>query len=186
MAIKLSHSSEPLHFITFTCYKWLNIIEITNAYECVYKWFNYLRENKNIDVVAFVIMPNHVHAILYFPTSDFDLNKIIGNAKRFIAYEIIKRLKRVENLNILKLLQDDLSEREIAKGQKHKAFESSFDAKEIYTEAFFFQKLEYIHRNPISGKWDLADDYFRYPHSSAGFYETGEVFYFKPKHYNEL
>ncbi len=186
MAIKLNHSSEPLYFITFTCYQWLNLIEITNAHENVYKWFTYLKESKNIDVVAFVIMPNHVHAILYFPTSDFDLNKIIGNAKRIIAYEIIRRLKSTERLDLLALLRKGLTKREIAKGQKHKAFESSFDAKAIYTEEFFFQKLDYIHKNPVSGKWTLVEDYAKYPHSSAGFYEIGEVFHFEPKHYNEL
>jgi hypothetical protein len=37
-------------------------------------------------------MPNHFHAILYFPKTGYDLNKIIGNGKRLIAYEIIERL----------------------------------------------------------------------------------------------
>ncbi|MEO6869812.1 MAG: hypothetical protein ABI168_09220 [Ginsengibacter sp.] len=31
---------------------------------------------------------------------------------------------------------------------------------------------EYIHFNPISGKWDLAKNYLDYYYSSAGFYET--------------
>ena len=36
------------------------------------------------------------------------------------------------------------------------------------------QKLRYIHRNPVSGKWKLADSFLDYPHSSAHFYATGE------------
>ena len=43
-------------------------------------------------------MPNHFHAILYFPQSGYDLNKIIGNGKRFIAYEIIERLKNKKKI----------------------------------------------------------------------------------------
>jgi len=35
-------------------------------------------------------MPNHVHALLYVPEMKKSLNIIIGNAKRFMAYEIIK------------------------------------------------------------------------------------------------
>ena len=50
-------------------------------------------------------MPNHVHTIQYFPKPGFNLNKIIGNAKRFMAYEIIKRLKQLNRQDIL----DDLS-----------------------------------------------------------------------------
>ena len=57
----------------------------------VYKWFEVLKKN-NTDVVAYVIMPNHLHVILHFHSENFDLNKIISNGKRFLAYEIINRL----------------------------------------------------------------------------------------------
>jgi hypothetical protein len=36
-----------------------------------------------------------------------------------------------------------------------------------------FGKIDYIHFNPVSGKWNLAKDYLDYYYSSAGFYETG-------------
>ena len=44
---------------------------------------------------------------------------------------------------------------------------------EIYTRAVSKQKLDYIHANPISGKWHLAKDDISYYYSSAHFYETG-------------
>jgi len=46
------------------------------------------------------------------------------------------------------------------------------------------QKLNYIHENPVSGKWKLVDDYVSYDHSSAGFYELGETTNYPVKHYN--
>jgi len=57
----------------------------------VYKWFDYLY-TQNIRTTGYVIMPNHIHALLYFPQMPTSLNTIIGNGKRFMAYEIIKRL----------------------------------------------------------------------------------------------
>jgi hypothetical protein len=42
------------------------------------------------------------------------------------------------------------------------------------------KKLNYIHRNPISGKWNLVNDYTDYEHSSASFYELGVVKNYKP------
>ena len=120
-------------------------------------------------------MPNHVHVILYFPAPGFNLNKIIGNAKRFMAYEIIKRLKQLNRKDILDHLSGSVSERESKKGQLHKVFTDSFDAKGIYNDKFFDQKLNYIHLNPVSGKWQLVNDYTDYEHSSASFYEKGEV-----------
>ena len=57
------------------------------------------------------------------------------------------------------------------KGQRHKVFADSFDAKECYSNEFVYQKLEYIHKNPVSKKWQLVNDYTDYPFSSAAFYE---------------
>ncbi len=33
------------------------------------------------------------------------------------------------------------------------------------------RELDYIHHNPISGKWNLAESFIEYPYSSASFYE---------------
>lgn len=69
-----------------------------------------------------LIMPNHVHVILYFPEAGFDLNKIIGNAKRFMAYEIINRLEALKRQDTLNYLAEGVTERERKKGQLHKVF----------------------------------------------------------------
>ena len=66
----------------------------------VYKWFDVLKKN-NQQVIGFVIMPNHLHVILYFPEPGYKLNTIIGNAKRFMAYEIIKRLEEMKRIDLL-------------------------------------------------------------------------------------
>ena len=61
------------------------------------------------------------------------------------------------------------------KGQLHKVFEPSFDAKSVLTVRFLHQKLDYIHHNPTTGKWNLADNFIEYEHSSARFYETNSL-----------
>jgi putative transposase len=113
--------------------------------------FDVLKKN-NQQVIGFVIMPNHLHVILYFPEPGYKLNKIIGNAKRFMAYEIIKRLEEMKRNDLLEYLYDSVTKREKKKAQRHKVFEESFDAKGINSEKFLLQKLNYIHRNPVSGK----------------------------------
>jgi hypothetical protein len=100
-----------------------------------------------------------------------------------MAYELIRRLEKSGNTFLLKELSSALSEREKLKGQKHKVFKDSFDAKAIYTSKFLFQKVDYIHHNPISGKWSLVQDFADYEHSSASFYEFSIAKHFAPKHY---
>jgi len=152
----------------------------------VYNWFQLLKGKHNADVIAYVIMPNHLHAIIHFNSVPFNLNSIISNGKRFMAYEIIKRLENAGNKNLLDKLHQQLTEREKKKGQLHKVFKNSFDAKAIISQAFLLQIINYIHNNPVSGKWMLAKDFVQYKHSSASFYEIQEVNYFVPKHYIDL
>ena len=89
-----------MFFCTFTCYDWMALFYMTNSYDIVYKWFIILNEKK-IEVVGYVIMPNHVHCILYFPETGFNLNNIVFNGKRFMAYEIINRLENANNTETL-------------------------------------------------------------------------------------
>ncbi len=186
MFVKYKHADiYPMYFCTFTCFNWLPLIETTKSYDLVYNWFNILKQER-VFIVAYVIIPNHLHYILRFPEPNFDLNKIIGNAKRFVAYEIVNRLEENKETALLQLLAASVTEREKKKGQLHKVFKNSFDAKPIFSDKFLIQKINYIHHNPVSGKWNLAKDFVSYVHSSASFYELGIAQYCLPAHYRDL
>jgi hypothetical protein len=64
--------------------------------------------------------------------------------------------------------------------------EDSFDAKQCHSEEFIFQKLAYIHHNPVSKKWNLVTDFTEYEHSSASFYESATKKYDHIVHVREL
>ena len=174
-----------MYYCTFTCYNWLPLIDLTKSYDIVYNWFNILIQD-NRHIIAYVIMPNHIHFIIYFPKAGFNLNTIIGNAKRFMAYEIINRLKEKGNVELLHRLENLVTERERKKGQLHKIFKDTFDAKAIITQHFLLQKINYIHNNPVTGKWMLAKDFIAYEYSSASFYEYGKAMHFTPKHFRDI
>jgi len=161
--------SEDTLFITFTCYKWLPLIEITNSYDLVYKWFDYLKTKGHL-VTGYVVMPDHVHALIYFSKTEKPINKIVGDGKRFMAYEIVKRLKEQGKEDILLRLQEAVEATDKQRGKKHEVREDSFDFKICRTEKFMNQKLAYMHVNPCAGKWKLASTPIDYEHSSARFY----------------
>jgi REP element-mobilizing transposase RayT len=163
------HGSEDTLFITFTCYKWLPLIELTKSYDLVYKWFDYLKSKGHL-VTGYVIMPNHLHALIYFSNTDKVINKIIGDGKRFIAYDIVKRLKEQGRQEIIVRLQNAVKAKDKQRGKKHEVWEDSFDFKICRTEKFMNQKLAYMHSNPCAGKWKLVKTPIDYEHSSARFY----------------
>jgi putative transposase len=187
MSIRTKHSNEAsLFYITFTCYQWFPLFELCNGYDLVYNWFDILKNKYNIKTTAYSIMPNHVHCILFIPTDQYNLNTLVSNGKRFMAYEIIKRLESKGLSKTLLRLKEGLTERDVAKGQKHKVFEESFDAKPIYHRKFLLQKIDYIYLNCVRGKWKLAEHWEDYEHSSARFYVKNRLDGFVPLHYEEL
>lgn len=160
-------------FITFTCYQWLHLFDKANGYDIVYHWFDHLK-SKGHFINGYVIMPNHVHALISFVNTGQSINTIIGNGKRFMAYEIIERLKQQGETELLCLLSSTVESKRRDNKKIHNAWELSFDWKECISKEFTWQKLDYIHNNPCTGKWQLAADSIDYPHSSVKYYSTGE------------
>jgi hypothetical protein len=126
---------DGVYFITFTCTNWLPLFKICNAYNTVYNWFNHLKEQGHY-IIGYVIMPSHVHAIIAFVNTSKSINTTIADGKRFIAYELIKRLKENNRNLILNELNNDLNNTEKKEGKLHGVFETSFDWKECRTEKF--------------------------------------------------
>ena len=60
-----------------------------------------------------------------------------------------------------------------AANKKHEIWQRDSLSIEIYSRAVAMQKLQYIHFNRVSKKWQLAKDDLEYYFSSARFYETG-------------
>ena len=172
MAVRVNREDKNgLFFITFTCTRWLALFELTNSYDLIYKWFAVLLKNKH-QIIAFVIMPNHVHVIINFRENEKQIHTWISNGKRFMAYEIVARLKAQNQQSVLQVLSSDVNKTDLKKGKLHQVFHDSFDAKKILTIDFLLQKLNYLHLNPVSKKWNLVKHFTDYEHSSAACYET--------------
>jgi REP element-mobilizing transposase RayT len=162
---------DGVYFVTFTCTNWLPLFKICNAYYSVYNWFNHLKQEGHY-IIGYIIMPNHVHAIIAFSNTGKSINSIVSNGKRFIAYDLVKRLQQQNNSLILSELTSSLNNTELKEGKLHNVFETSFDWKQCRTEKFIQQKLDYIHFNPCKGN-KLVDLPEQYEHSSAKYYIEG-------------
>jgi REP element-mobilizing transposase RayT len=182
MSVHKPVTNPGIYFVTFTCYEWLPLIDLTKAYDLVYNWFDILI-SKGHTVTGYVIMPNHLHMLLYFAGGPQSLNTLVGNGKRFMAYDIVKRLEQQNEKALLVKLQVAVQAVDKSRGKKHEIWKDSFDVKQCRTEKFILQKLNYIHNNPCSGKWNLADNPIHYLHSSASFYISGKQAAYAVKDY---
>ncbi|WP_068243769.1 transposase [Hydrotalea flava] len=171
--------SDGTYFITFTCKNWLPLFEIIDGYDRVYQWFDYLKAKGHF-ILGYVIMPNHVHSIIHFRNSKKPIELVVGDAKRLMAYAIIKWLRDNQKEDILRQLacQSDKT--------KYQVFEPSFDRKSCESDYFFWQKLNYIHENPCRRKIPLVERPEDYKHSSAAFYLGIESSRYPVTHYMTL
>ena len=135
--------SQGIYFITFTCARWIKLFQLTGSYDLVYNWFNYLNTQGH-HIIGYTVMPHHVHAIIAFKNTGKNINTIVGNGKRFIAYELVERLKRAGFHDLLESLSSWVNSTDRSLNKKHEVFEPSFDWKECNDERLVEQKLSYI------------------------------------------
>ena len=179
------HENDGIYSITITCTRWKKLFEITDGYSVVYNWFDYLKSQGHY-INGYVIMPNHLHALIGFKNTGKTVNSIVGNGKRFMTYELIKKLTEQNNMDVLNELSGLVNHTDRAKGKLHEVFEPSFDWKECLDSNFIEQKLNYIHNNPCQDHWKLVQNPEDYIHSSAKFYETEVQGIYPVTNYGEL
>ena len=153
-----------IYFWTATIHNWHHLLEGDTNKQLVTAYLKKLSDAGLVSIYAFVIMPNHIHLI-------WQQNKLNGKETpkgsllKYTSHEFLKMLK----------VQGRSSLYEVnAANKKHEIWQRDSLGIAIYNVKAARQKLEYIHNNPVRGKWYLAKDYLSYPYSSARFYETGE------------
>jgi len=166
-----------LQFFTATIYQWIPILFDNSLKNVIINSLAFLVTEKRCKVYGFVIMPNHIHLIWRI-----DENHRPGDVQRdflkFTAQQFRFSLKD-RNSEILSKFEVNKKDRKYQFWQRNSLSIDLWDRK--ITE----QKLDYIHHNPVSGKWNLAEDFVQYPYSSASFYEDDQSEFDFLSHYME-
>ncbi len=123
-----------------------------------------------VQLFAFVLMPNHVHVIIQCPP-DCPLANWARAFKTLAAQLIVRHYQVEDNRQALDALAALVTR---PKKQVYKVWEDGYLAKSIATPSFLEQKLTYIHNNPVQPHWHLVDEPEDYGWSSARTYLAEE------------
>lgn len=153
-----------IYFWTATINKWQKLLQENEFKEIILSSFRYLSSSGKIDIFGFIIMPNHVHTI-------WRCNELNGKESpqgSFLKYTAhqFKKILSVEN----QLQNYSVS----ALNKSYEFWQRDPLAIHLYSPEIAYQKLDYIHNNPITERWQLAKESSDYFYSSASYYEFND------------
>ena len=162
---KLKHYDKlgTARFITFTCYHGRPLLSSPAARDIVVNHIGDLRHKHGIKILAYVVMPEHVHIVLH-PPENVELGRIIGQMKARSARELIALYGRDSGLIHCR---GRGSETELKAVWQRRCYDHNCRTSETSLE-----KINYCHNNPV--KRGLVSSPEEWQWSSFGWYEGAE------------
>ena len=151
-------------FFTATILEWKQLLLNDKYKDIIIDSVRYLVKDERINVYAFVIMPNHIH-LVWKICKPHILENVQRDFLKFTAQQIKLELEK-DNPKLLSEFYVGAKDRDFQIWERN-PLNSRLGSLELIE-----QKVNYIYKNPLSGKWKLAKDITDYKYSSAKFYYT--------------
>jgi len=147
------------HFMTCTIVAWLPVFANRQFAEAILDSWRFLQTKRNIDIIAYVILENHLHWIAVGP----DLSQRVRQFKSFTARTIIDAMKEMNHQTMLQELNYYKKRHKV--DQQFQLWQESSHPQVIECEDVMAQKINYIHNNPV--KRGYVDEAVHWRYSSA-------------------
>ena len=161
-----------VYFVTFTIIDWLPIFINPEPVEIINESLRFCIKNKHLRIQAYVIMPNHIHLIVYDLNCDnASLGKTLMDFRKFTGSKLATYIDNTlaESLALVirsKALTDRIRQ----------VWRRGWHAEGLASESFLFQKMNYLHENPVRKGFVKCTEHWA--HSSAGYWlneSEGEI-----------
>lgn len=145
-----------VHFLTFNVYRRRRLLDHDHPKRILLGVLNGLLDSLPATCVGFVVMPDYVHALLWFP--------LPGQLIHFIH-----EWKRQSSYSIRVWYRERAPNYAHGFGEGNKFWQPKYHAFEIYERNKWLEKLSYMHLNPVRAK--LVERAVDWRWSSARWYE---------------
>jgi len=159
------------HFVTFSCFGRRRLLDHDGAKGIVVSTLAHQLSRLESRCFGFVVMPNHVHALLWFSRT--------GTLSVFM-----KHWKQRSSFEIKQFLKGGIPEYTGRIDLGDPVWQPRYYDFNVYSEKKLLEKLEYMHCNPVRA--ELTDAPREWLFSSARFYEMGESVAVPVTPWNEL
>jgi putative transposase len=162
---KQLYHDKNLFFITTTCQSWLHLFTIGNSMQVLSNSLNFCSRKYEASILGYVLMPNHIHLIVHFPTGMHRVD-FIRDFKSYTSKKVRQEIEKYKPELLANLCYQRYK-------QNYKIWQDRFDELYLVSRKLLEAKLTYIHNNPLQEHWNLAKQPLDYLYSSAMFYEKG-------------
>jgi len=153
-------------FFTASILHWKPLLKPDKYKNIIISSFDFLVRENRAKIYGFVIMPNHIH-LLWKIISPYTLSQVQRDFMKYTS-QMIKFDLKENHPQVLKHFWVNLNDRAYQIWQ-NKPLNKLLDSREIIEE-----KFDYLHNNPLQGKWMLVDSPEEYFYSSYNYYELDE------------
>ena len=163
-AYQIQDQTRP-YFFTFQVVGWTDIFSRKIYRDIILESFSYCRKSKGMILFAYVVMTNHVHAIIQ--SENGDLSGLVRDFKKFTSEKILlevdksKKESRKEWLQMIFKYHAKYNKQ----NQDLQFWTHENHAIELFSKNIFESKFNYIHENPVKAGW--VEEPHHYLYSSA-------------------
>ncbi len=149
-----------VRFLTFSCFGRLPLFLNDSIKARFVERLSAARDQHGFALLGWVIMPEHVHLLLWPKLPSSPVNRILRSLKQPFAQEVLERF-RERNAPVLPRLID-------SRGVSRFWLRGGGYDRNIRSDQEFIEKIEYIHNNPV--RRGLVATTTDWPWSSARWY----------------
>jgi len=140
---------ERAYFVTSTVIDWIDVFTKKNHKLKIVESLKFCQKEKGLTIFGWCLMPSHLHMIARADGSQ-NLSEILRDFKKYTAKAIIQQIKEnAESRKEWLLNHFEYAGKRLNRIKKYKFWQDGNEAKEIFSNSFFYQKLKYIHNNPV-------------------------------------
>jgi putative transposase len=172
MGIRNKISEGYLYYITITVVDWVDVFTRLIYKDIVVNSLKHCQKDKGLEIYAWCLMTNHLHAIAG-AKEGFHLSDILRDFKKFTSKTIVKAIQEeTESRREWMLYRFEYAGKFNNKIKDYKFWQDGNEPKEIHTNEFLDQKLNYVHNNPVEA--GIVSEPEHYLYSSAIDYVGGK------------
>ena len=149
MGIKNKISEGYLYFLTLTVVDWVDVFTRPVYKYIIVDSLKHCQAEKGLEIYSWCLMTNHIHLIAG-SKERHSLSDTLRDFKKFTGKKITKTIaEENESRKKWMLNRFEFAGRYNSKIKNYKFWQDGNEPKEIVSNSFLDQKLDYIHMNPV-------------------------------------